>query len=66
MTMKHDEFDPITMTKDGNVVWKRYDGGNLIVTGTGQAPEQAPYRDAESGGGDGQVTGTEGERVASK
>ena len=26
MNMKHEEFDPITMTKDGSVVWKRYDG----------------------------------------
>lgn len=66
MTMKHDEFDPITMTKDGSVVWKRCDGGNLIVTCTGQAPEQAPDGDAESGGRDEQVTATEGERVASK
>jgi hypothetical protein len=62
--MKHDEFDSITMTKDGDVVWKRY-GGSPVVTGPGEAPEQAPDGDAESGGG-GQVTGTEGERVASK
>jgi hypothetical protein len=66
MTMKHDEFDPITMTKDGSVVWKRYDGGNPIVTGTGQAPEQAPGGDAEPDGRDEPATRTEGERVASK
>jgi hypothetical protein len=61
--VKHEEFDPITMTKDGDTVWKRYDGGSPVVTGTGQTP---PDGDAEPGGGDRQVTGTEGERVASK
>jgi hypothetical protein len=66
MTVKHDEFDPITMTNDGSVVWKRYEGGSPVVTGTGQAPEQAQGVDAESDGGDGQLTGPEGERVASK
>ena len=47
MTMKYDEFDPITMTKDGSVVWKRYDGGDPVVTGPGQTPEQAPDDDPE-------------------
>ena len=64
--MKHEEFDPITMTKDGSVVWKRYDGVDPAVTGTGQVPEQAPAGDAESDGRDKQATGTDGERVASK
>jgi hypothetical protein len=27
-----DEFDPITVTADGNVIWKRYDGGMPVVT----------------------------------
>jgi hypothetical protein len=40
--VKHDEFDPITMTKDGRVVWRRYDSGDPVVTEPGQAPEQAP------------------------
>jgi hypothetical protein len=47
MTMKYDEFDPITMTKDGSAVWNRYDGGDPVVTGPGQTPEQEPDDDAE-------------------
>jgi hypothetical protein len=66
MTMKHDGFDPITMTNDGSVVWKRYEGGSPVVTGPGQTAEQEPDGVAEPDGGDGQLTGTEGERVASK
>lgn len=43
--MKHEEFDPITMTNDGRVVWRRYDGGDGVVTEPGESPEQAPDGD---------------------
>ena len=46
--MKHEDLDPITTTKDGGTVWKRYDGGSPVVTEPGNAPEQAPDGDAET------------------
>jgi hypothetical protein len=45
MNAKHEEFDPITMTNDGRVVWRRYDGGDGVVTEPGESPEQAPDGD---------------------
>jgi hypothetical protein len=49
--MNHEEFDPITTTKDGRVIWKRYDGGRPVVTAPGQVPESTPAKVVERNNG---------------
>jgi hypothetical protein len=40
-----EEFDPITVTADGNVIWKRYDGGMPVVTRPASPVIESAQRD---------------------
>ena len=41
------EWDPITTTPSGFVIWKRCGDGEIVVTRPGQTPEQALEEEAD-------------------
>jgi hypothetical protein len=43
------DWDAITATDNGGIVWKRYSDGEIVVTEAGQTPEQALKSRTEGG-----------------
>jgi hypothetical protein len=42
--MESDDFDVVTATVAGGVVWKRYRDGKIIVTQPGKTPQEVADR----------------------
>lgn len=43
-----DDWDVITATTDGGVIWRRYRDGRIVVTGAGELPQEAVAREEGS------------------